>query len=58
MESLLPALRSNIAILLEKLVVTTIEDCEVAWQAYERAGCPPLAVGFVRRYTLFYRKEQ
>ena len=55
-EALLPALENRLTILLEKPVATTVEDCDSIWQAYLRANSPPLAVGFVLRYTAFYKK--
>lgn len=56
LESLLPALEQNLTILLEKPVVIHLADCAEAWKAYENAGQPRVAVGFVLRYTDFYRK--
>ena len=56
LESLLPAMDQGLIILLEKPVATTVEDCAAMWKAYVRRGCPPLAVGFVLRYTTFYQK--
>ena len=54
LESLLPSLEKGLIIVLEKPIATTIEDCVTMWQAYVKAGSPPLAVGFVLRYTSFY----
>lgn len=54
--STLPALTLSVPILLEKPVATTLEDCNRMELAYREAGEPPLAVGFVLRYTTFYRK--
>lgn len=54
--SLLPALEQGLTILLEKPVATTLEDCVKMWHGYREAGEPPLAVGFVLRYTPFYKK--
>lgn len=56
LESVVPAVRLGIPILLEKPVATTVEDCQRMEEAYREAGSPPLAVGFVLRYTVFYRK--
>ncbi len=55
-ESIMPALRQRMTILLEKPVATTIEDCRDIWSAYQQAECPPVAIGFVLRYTPFYQK--
>ena len=57
-ESLLPALEQNLKILLEKPVATTMADMKAIWSAYEAAGKPSVPVGFVLRYTGFYRKVQ
>ena len=46
----------GLIILLEKPVATTTRDCAAMWEAYLRHGRPPLAVGFVLRYTAFYGK--
>ena len=54
--SLLPALEQGLTILLEKPVATSMEDCVEMWRSYRAAGEPPLAVGFVLRYTPFYKK--
>ncbi len=56
LESLLPALKRKLIVLLEKPVATSVEDCVSMWKAYQEAGRTPLAVGFVLRYTTFYRK--
>ena len=56
LDSLRPALTEDLTILLEKPVATTVHDCAQMWQAYTGAGKPPLAVGFVLRYTTFYGK--
>jgi predicted dehydrogenase len=56
LESLLPGLELGVPILLEKPVATTVADCRAVCSAYRKAGSPPLAVGFVLRYTAFYRK--
>ncbi len=56
MESALPAMAAGLTILLEKPVATTAADCATLWEAYERAGHPPLVVGFVLRYAPFYRQ--
>lgn len=56
LESLLPAIKKNLSILLEKPVAITHDDCETMWKAYCEGGQPPLAVGFVLRYTSFYGK--
>ena len=58
LEALLPALERNLIVMLEKPVATTVEDCRSMWDAYVKAGYPPLAVGFVLRYTAFYRKAK
>ena len=55
-DSAIPALDKGLTILLEKPVATSLEDCAKLWQAYIKADCPPLAVGFVLRYTPFYSK--
>ena len=54
-ESVIPAIEQNLTILLEKPVATSIADCISIWQAYVAKGRPALAVGFVLRYTAFYR---
>ena len=54
-ESAVPAIEQGLTILLEKPVATNIEDCAAVWKAYTDRGLPPLAVGFVLRYTAFYR---
>jgi len=56
LEAAIPALQRRQVILLEKPVATTVEDCRAIWQAHQDAGMPPLAVGFVLRYTSFYRR--
>lgn len=56
LESLLPALKQKLIVMLEKPVATSVEDCASMWKAYQDAGQTPLAVGFVLRYTVFYRK--
>ena len=55
-ESVVPAIERGLTILLEKPVATNVEDCTAVWKAYTDRGMPPLAVGFVLRYTTFYRK--
>lgn len=55
-ESVLPALEQGLTILLEKPVDTTIDACRRIWRSYTAAGQPPLVIGFVLRYTSFYRK--
>lgn len=55
LESAVPAFRQKLTILLEKPVATTVADCRTMWREYNKAGRPPLAVGFVLRYTPFYR---
>lgn len=55
-ESLLPSMENNLAILLEKPVAISIQDCREMWKAYLNNGCPNVAVGFVLRYTSFYKK--
>jgi len=55
--SLVPALQhKKLSVVLEKPVVTTVNDCRTAWAAYQQAGSPPLTVGFVLRWTPFYGK--
>ena len=54
--SAVPAIEQGLTILLEKPVATNVEDCTSMWQAYTNRGRPPLAVGFVLRYTAFYRQ--
>ncbi|MCF7838106.1 MAG: Gfo/Idh/MocA family oxidoreductase [Candidatus Marinimicrobia bacterium] len=54
LESVLPALKAGLTMVLEKPIATTEEDCRAMWQAYVEAGRPSLAVGFVLRYTNFY----
>ena len=55
-ESLIPAIRQKLTILMEKPVATCAEDCAAIWKAYTEEESPPLAVGFVLRYTAFYGK--
>lgn len=55
-ESMELAVRRGIPVLLEKPVATTLEDCSAMWRAWQDADRPPVAVGFVLRYTAFYRK--
>ena len=55
-ESVVPAIEQGLTILLEKPVATSVADCADVWQAYAGQGQPQLAVGFVLRYTAFYRK--
>ena len=57
-ESVIPAIEKNLTILLEKPVATNVEDCAAIWKAYVEKGRPALAVGFVLRYTAFYRKAR
>lgn len=56
LESLLPALNKNLIILLEKPVAINVDDCAKMWRAFSKAHNPNVAVGFVLRYTAFYRK--
>ncbi len=55
-ESAIPAIEQGLAILLEKPVAISVEDCASLWKAYTSRKKPPLAVGFVLRYTAFYKK--
>ncbi len=55
-ESLVPAIEQRLTILAEKPVATSAADCSLIWKAYVRENHPPLAVGFVLRYTSFYGK--
>jgi len=57
-ESVIPAIEKDLTILLEKPVATSVEDCAAIWQAYVEKEQPMLAVGFVLRYTAFYRKAK
>ena len=54
LQALLPALEKKLIVLLEKPVETTVDKCAEMWKAYRNADFPPLAVGFVLRYTSFY----
>ena len=56
LESLLPAMAMKLTILLEKPVAVTTDHCAAMWKSYVATGRPPVAVGFVLRYTTFYRK--
>ncbi|MDO9542485.1 MAG: Gfo/Idh/MocA family oxidoreductase [Kiritimatiellia bacterium] len=58
LESVVPAINNNYSILLEKPVATTAEGCKIMWETYKKGGRPPLLVGFVLRYTGFYRKAK
>lgn len=53
---LIKALDWNVPILMEKPVCVTLEQCREIWSAWEASAKPPVAVGFVLRYTPFYRK--
>lgn len=55
LESALPAFDQGLTVLLEKPVATTVEDCETLWRSWRKANSPPVLVGFVLRYTPFYR---
>jgi predicted dehydrogenase len=55
-ESLVPALELGLATLLEKPVATTPEDCAAMWSAHRRHPDVPLMVGFVLRFSPFYRR--
>ena len=52
-ESLIPAFRLRIPVLLEKPVATTIEQLRRIWEEYIRSGNPPVIIGFVLRHTPF-----
>jgi predicted dehydrogenase len=54
-ESAIPAIQQDLTILLEKPVATEAADCATMWQCYVDRDEPALAVGFVLRYTSFYR---
>lgn len=56
LESVEPAMKIGLTILLEKPVATSVDDCKSMWHSYISADKPPLVVGFVLRYTNFYRK--
>lgn len=55
-ESLIPALERKLAILLEKPIATTVDDCAAMWRGYEEHPDSPLMVGFVLRFSPFYRR--
>lgn len=55
-EQMIAALDWNVPILLEKPVGVTLPECRAVWSAYERSLRPLVAVGFVLRYTPFYRR--
>ena len=55
-ESAVPAMARGLTLLLEKPVATTVADLATIWKAYRSSGEPPVAIGFVLRYTPFYRK--
>ncbi len=55
-EAVVPAIERKLIVLLEKPVANTIDDCAAIWKAWQKAGEPPLLIGFVMRYIPFYRK--
>ncbi len=55
-ENVIPAIERNLVILLEKPVANTSDDCQRIIESYHASKKPPLAVGFVLRYTPFYSK--
>lgn len=55
-EPLIEAIRLGLVTLVEKPVVTTLEDCAAVWKAHCQHPATPVAVGFVLRYTSFYGK--
>ncbi len=57
-EHLIPALKWNVPILIEKPICISLEDCHAIWHAYQYSQRPTIFVGFVLRYTPFYRKVQ
>lgn len=54
----LTAIAKGIPLLLEKPVATDVHDCAKLWRTYLAAGCPPVTVGFVLRYTPFYLRAR
>src|SRR5690606_5323808 len=54
-EALVPALKHRLVVLLEKPVATTPEDCAAMWQAHQDHPDVPLMIGFVLRFSPFYR---
>lgn len=55
-ETLLPALELGLATLLEKPVATTPEDCAAMWSAHQQHPDVPLMIGFVLRFSPFFKK--
>ena len=54
-ETLVPALGHDLVTLLEKPVATTPEDCAAMWRAHQEHLDVPLMIGFVLRFSPFYR---
>lgn len=55
-ETLVPALELELTTLLEKPVATTAEDCAAMWSAHRRHPDVPLMIGFVLRFSPFFRR--
>lgn len=50
------AFKTGAAILLEKPVATSVEQCRRLWQEFKKAGNERVFIGFVLRYAPFYRQ--
>lgn len=55
-QAVVPAIERKLTVLLEKPIANTADDCLAIWKAWQKAGEPPLIIGFVMRYCPFYRK--
>lgn len=55
-EALVPSLKLGLTVLLEKPVATTAEDCAAMWRAHHEHPDAPLMIGFVLRFSPFYRR--
>ena len=55
-EPLIEAIRLGLVTLVEKPIVTTLEDCAAVWKVHCQHPGTGVAVGFVLRYTFFYGK--
>ncbi len=55
-DQLTAALSWNVPVLMEKPICIRLDDCRKVWQAWSESERPLVSVGFVLRYTPFYRK--
>ena len=55
-ESILPALKQNLITLIEKPAVTSLADAARVWNQAQLYPAAKILIGFVLRYTAFYRQ--